>query len=51
MIAVHITDAEIDEILAGLKVEPPGEFKEYGNDIKTDYECPKCHYKWSGKPG
>jgi hypothetical protein len=29
---------------------PPGEFGEYGEDIETTWECPRCHYKWSGKP-
>lgn len=22
------------------------EFKEYGADLQTDHECPRCHYKW-----
>ena len=22
------------------------EFKEYGADMHTDHECPRCHYKW-----
>lgn len=30
-------------------VSPPEEFKEYGEDIETDYCCPKCGYEWSGK--
>ena len=30
---------------------PPGEFREYGEDIETHYECPKCGYRWSGKAG
>lgn len=29
---------------------PPGEFGEYGEDIEVDYVCPRCKYKWSGKP-
>lgn len=29
---------------------PPDDFKEFGEDIATEYECPKCHYAWSGKP-
>lgn len=28
----------------------PDSFSEYGEDIETDYCCPKCGYKWSGKP-
>lgn len=28
----------------------PGEFAEFGEDIETDYCCPKCGYSWSGKP-
>lgn len=31
-------------------VEPPAEFPEYGDDIETQYECPSCHYAWSGRP-
>lgn len=30
--------------------EPPGDFNSIGEDIETDYECPKCKYRWSGKP-
>lgn len=29
---------------------PPGAFPTFGEDIEAHYECPKCHYKWSGKP-
>lgn len=27
----------------------PEDFAEYGEDIETEYCCPKCGYKWSGK--
>jgi ParB-like chromosome segregation protein Spo0J len=30
--------------------EAPQEFESYGDDIETEYCCPKCNYKWSGKP-
>jgi ParB-like nuclease domain len=30
--------------------EPPGDFPGYGDDIDTQYQCPKCLYEWSGKP-
>jgi hypothetical protein len=29
---------------------PPEDFPEYGEEIATDYCCPKCGYEWSGKP-
>lgn len=29
----------------------PEDFNEYGEDIETEYCCPKCGYKWSGKAG
>ena len=35
---------------AMIKAEPPQDFAEYGEDIDTDYCCPKCGYVWSGKP-
>lgn len=31
-------------------VEPPQDFPEYGEDLETEYRCPKCGYEWSGKP-
>ena len=27
---------------------PPDEFQEVNEDIKTDHECPKCGFRWSG---
>ena len=29
---------------------PPDEFQAYGEDIETAYCCPRCRFKWSGKP-
>jgi hypothetical protein len=29
----------------------PEDFNEYGEDIETEYCCPKCGYQWSGKAG
>ena len=52
------TDAEFDAILESLNVPdlepgegkaPPGEFPEFGDDISTDFRCPKCGYEWSGQ--
>ena len=31
-------------------IAPPSDFKEVGEDIDTQYKCPKCSYAWSGKP-
>jgi hypothetical protein len=31
-------------------IESPEAFKEYGDDVATEYCCPKCGYEWSGKP-
>ncbi len=44
---------DLDELagrIAGKQKEPPEDFNEYDEDIEVEYECPKCHYKWSGKP-
>jgi hypothetical protein len=35
-----------DEVLA----QAPEEFPTYGENIETQYCCPKCNYEWSGKP-
>ena len=29
--------------------QPPEEFKEYDENLETDFCCPKCGYEWSGK--
>lgn len=34
-----------------ISIVPPEDFKEYDEDLETEYCCPKCGYKWSGKPG
>lgn len=31
------------------EVVSPDDFNEYGEDIDTEYQCPKCGYRWSGK--
>jgi len=28
--------------------EPPTEFQQFDENIETEYQCPKCGYKWSG---
>lgn len=38
-------DVEIPE-----EPEAPEDFKEYDEDIPTEFCCPKCAYRWSGKP-
>lgn len=30
-------------------VHTPDEFKQVDVDIETNYQCPKCSYRWSGK--
>lgn len=34
---------------AGDTEEAPEDFPEVTEDIHTDFECPRCSYKWSGK--
>jgi hypothetical protein len=36
--------------ILGKQVDAPDDFQEYGDDIETEYCCPKCGYEWSGKP-
>ena len=42
-------DAMIQGIGGSSGALPPDNFSEYGEDIETEYCCPKCGYKWSGK--
>jgi hypothetical protein len=42
---------EIQDLIASSQAEAvvaPEDFPEYGDDIATDYCCPKCGYEWSG---
>ena len=41
----------LEKALAGLEEpEPPDEFPLADENLPTDYKCPKCSYRWSGKP-
>lgn len=47
--------ALIDSLAQDVGIEPkdvgvPVEFQAYGDNIETEYQCPKCSYEWSGKP-
>lgn len=35
---------------AGEEPEPPDEFPEVDENVPTEFQCPKCSFKWSGKP-
>jgi hypothetical protein len=48
-----LSDLATDAGLYGLgqadgSAEPPGEFKEFDENIETEHTCPKCGYSWSG---
>src|SRR5690606_363382 len=51
---IGFTADELDDLLGSTEgddsAELPGRFKEYGDEIATDYRCPSCGYEWSGKP-
>ena len=42
--------AEEAGLYAPVEDDVPDDFREYGEDIETEYCCPKCGYKWSDKP-
>lgn len=51
------TQAQLDSLLKQLakQAEPaegqaPGAFPSFGEDVETQYCCPKCGFEWSGKP-
>jgi ParB-like chromosome segregation protein Spo0J len=39
--------AELEKLL---NPAAPGEFPLVGEDLPTDFKCPKCGFQWSGKP-
>lgn len=42
--------AALEKALAGLEEPtPPTEFPEADENLPTDFKCPKCSYRWSGK--
>lgn len=44
---------ELERLLGNVPdstVEAPAVFSEYDESLETAYECPKCHYEWSGRP-
>lgn len=43
---VGFEETELKNILARLNVDPPAEFPEYGEEMKTNTTCPKCGYEW-----
>ncbi|MCF3960282.1 ParB N-terminal domain-containing protein [Streptomyces fuscigenes] len=46
------TEAEVRQIAHAVPPLEEGEeeFPQFGEDIPTEYQCPKCSYTWSGKP-
>lgn len=36
--------------MANPNPQAPGEFQRFGEDIATEFCCPKCSYRWSGSP-
>jgi hypothetical protein len=45
------TDVEWGEVSMSIPgVDAPEAFKEYDENVETEYCCPKCAYTWSGKP-
>ena len=48
--ATGFTAAELSELFPPIAPpEPPADFQEFDETIHTDYECPRCQFKWSGK--
>lgn len=56
---VQTGESVLQELLAELannssmyqdEAQAPEEFKEYDEEVETEYCCPKCAYTWSGKP-
>jgi hypothetical protein len=43
-----LDDVKLVGFLAG--ATPPSEFREFDENVPTEHQCPKCGYKWSGRP-
>lgn len=42
--------ADAAHLIPDLDETPPEDFGEFDEDVDFEYCCPKCGYKWSGKP-
>jgi ParB-like chromosome segregation protein Spo0J len=40
---------DIEKLMLQFHVEAPAQFPTVDENLKTEHECPKCHYRWSGK--
>ncbi len=43
-------DASALDALATEQPEAPADFPAVDEDLPTEFQCPKCSYRWSGKP-
>ena len=41
---------DLKSIISRVDGRAPESFKEYTENIETEYQCPKCKYEWSGQP-
>ena len=47
--AAGFDDSDLEDLMKGLGMNGSlDDFKEVDENIETEHECPKCHYKWSG---
>ncbi len=37
-------------LTAQTEPEPPADFRAVDENLPTEFQCPKCAYRWSGKP-
>jgi ParB-like chromosome segregation protein Spo0J len=52
---VGFTDDELAKLTAdalgtGEDDAPPDDFREFDENVSTDFKCPRCNHQWSGKP-
>lgn len=51
LLAAGYPDSKLDELRAAMAPPAaPSEFPAVGADVEREYECPNCHYIWSGQP-
>ena len=50
LVATGFDDKRFAELVAQMTPEPPDQFGEYGDELRTEHKCPSCGYEWSGNP-
>lgn len=50
LLGTGYSDAALESLIGRLGNQPPTDFPEVSEGVNVEFQCPKCSYRWSGKP-